>query len=183
MSSCGKGARALIFLVAIFLVLVFPALAERPKTTESTGECSSFAEAKKRIGQKSCIRGQVLRVEHSPEGMSYLNFCEDSRACPFSVVVFAEDLHHVGALETLVGRTIEIRGKVRDYDGRAEIVLKDSGQLGEELKRLPPVPKEFDVEQQGRFSVGTFHATKSPKPSHKKAKLPTTIDVEDGFDE
>jgi hypothetical protein len=99
MSSCGKGARALIFLVTIFQVLVFPVLAERPKATESMEECSSFAEAKKHIGQKSCIRGQVLRVEHSPEGMSYLNFCEDSRACPFSVVVFAEDLHHVGALD------------------------------------------------------------------------------------
>src|SRR5258706_15562893 len=99
MSSCGKGARALIFLVTIFLVFVFTALAERPKATEPTGECSSFAEAKKHTGQKSCIRGQVLRVEHSPEGMSYLNFCQDSRACPFSVVVFAEDLHHVGALE------------------------------------------------------------------------------------
>jgi hypothetical protein len=100
MSSCGKRARALIFLVTIFLMLVFPALAEPPKTAESTGECSSFAEAKKRMGQKSCIRGQVPRVEHSPEGISCLNFCEDSRARPFSVVIFAEDLHHVGALET-----------------------------------------------------------------------------------
>ncbi len=119
MSGCGKALRALIFRFTIFLAMLWllfasTALAERPKTPESTGECSSFAEAKKRIGQKSCIRGQVLRVEHSPEGMSYLNFCEDSRVCPFSVVVFAEDLHHVGALETLVGRTIEIRGKVRD---------------------------------------------------------------------
>jgi len=183
MSSCGKASRAVIFLVTIFLMSVFPALAERAKTMEATGECSSFADAKKHIGQKSCIRGEVLRIEHNTEGMTYLNFCEDSRACPFSVVVFAEDQHHVGALETLVGSTIEIRGKVRDYDGHAEIVLKDSGQLGRELKRLPPVPKEFDVEQEGRFSAGTFHAPKNRKATRKKAKLPTTIDVEDGFDE
>ncbi len=167
----------------ILLVLSFPAAAERPKPTEPTGECSPFTEAKKHIGQKSCVRGQVLRVEHNAEGMTYLNFCEDSRACPFNVVVFAEDLHHVGALETLVGRTIEINGKVRDYDGHAEIVLQDSAQLGGEFKRLPPVPKEFDVEQQGKFSAGTFHAPKNHKPSRKKAKLPTTLDVEDGFDE
>jgi hypothetical protein len=174
---------ALALVTTILLALSLAAPAERPKPTELTAECSPFTDAKKHIGQKSCIRGQVLRVEHSAECISYLNFCEDYRACPFTVVVFAEDQHHVGALETLVGRTIEINGKVRDYACHAEIVLQDSAQLGGEFKRLPPVPKEFDVEQQGKFSAGTFHAPKNRKPSRKKAKLPTTINVEDGFDE
>jgi|SRR5450432_588258 len=142
-----------------------------------------FTEAKKHIGQKSCIRGQVLRVEHNAEGMTYLNFCEDSCACPFNVVIFADDQHHVGSLQSQVGSTIEIHGKVRDYDGHAEIVLQDSAQLGGGFKHLPPAPKEFDVEQQGKFSPGTFHAPKNQKATRKKAKLPTTIDVEDGFDE
>lgn len=167
----------------VLLGCACPAFAERPKTTETPAECSSFTEAKKHLGQKSCIRGEVLRVEHSSEGMSYLNFCEDFRTCPFTVVIFAEDLHHVGGVETLVGRTIEIRGKVRDYDGRAEIVLQDAKQLGGEIRRLPPVPKEFDVEQQGKFSPGTSHASKPSTARPKKAKLQTTVDVEDGFDQ
>ena len=124
-----------------------------------------------------------MRVEHSGEGLTFLNFCDDSHNCPFTVVVFAEDQHHVGSLEPLVGRTVEIRGKVRDYDGQAEIVLQDVGQFGGGFKKLPPVPKEFDVEPRGRFSAGTFHAAKSRKASRKKAKLPTTLDVEDGYED
>jgi hypothetical protein len=181
MSNYTKTSRALILLLTISPALTLAA--ENPKPTEPPGECSPFTEAKKHIGQKSCIRGQVLGVEHNAEGTTYLNFCDDHRACPFSVVVFAEDLHHVGALQNLVGHTIEIQGKVRDYDSHAEIVLQDSAQLGGEFKHLPPVPKEFDVEQQGKFSPGTFHAPKTRKATRKKAKLPTTIDVEDGFDE
>lgn len=167
----------------ICMWLAVPALAERPKAAETAAACSSFMDARKVVGQKSCIRGQVLRVENSADGESYLDFCDDPRKCPFTVVVFTEDRRHVGSLEPLVGRIIEIRGKVRDYDGQAEIVLQDSQQLGEGFRKLPPVPKEFDVEQRGKFSPGTFHATKSRKASRKKAKLPTTIDVEDGFDD
>ena len=156
------------------IILALPTLAERPEPAETPEVCSPFMEARKHVGQKSCIRGQVVRVEHSSEGMSFLNFCDDSRSCPFTVVVFAEDLHHVGSLEPLVGRTIEISGKVKDYDGQPEIVLQDSRQLGGEFRKLPPVPKEFDVVQRGRFSAGTFHAPKNRKASHKKAKLPTS---------
>jgi len=183
MRNRGKVSWAPVWLLWLCPGLAGPALAERPKAVEVPTACLSFTEAMKHIGQKSCIRGQVVRVEGSAEGMSFLDFCEDARACPFTVVVFAEDLHHVGSLEPLVGHTIEIRGKVKDYDGRAEIVLQDAEQLGGVLKKLPPVPREFDVEQRGRFSPGTFHASKSRKASHKKAKLPTTLDVEGGFDE
>lgn len=175
-------ARALIWLVVVLFGCEFPALAERPKA-ETSDTCSTYTEAKKHVGQKSCIRGQVVRVERSAEGESYLDFCDDFRNCPFTVVVFAEDRQHVGSLEPLVGRTIEVHGKIRDYGGQAEIVLQDSLQLGGEFKKLPPAPKEFDVEQRGKFSAGTFHATKSRKASRKKAKLPTTVDVEDGFEE
>ena len=156
----------------ILLVLSFPAAAERPKPTEPTGECSPFTEAKKHIGQKSCVRGQVLRVEHNAEGMTYLNFCEDSRACPFNVVVFAEDLHHVGALETLVGRTIEINGKVRDYDGHAEIVLQDSGQLGGGFKRLPPVPKDSTLNNRAGFQPARSTPQRTGNPATRKPSSP-----------
>jgi len=165
------------------MALAFPALAERPKPAETTDTCASFTDARKLIGKKQCVRGKVFRVEHSSEGASFLNFCEDFRACPFTVVVFAEDLHHVGDLNSLMGRTIEISGKVRDYDGQAEIVLQDAEQLGGELKKLPPAPKEFDVEERGRFSPGKFHATKVRRETTKKAKLPSTLDVEAGAEE
>jgi hypothetical protein len=161
---------------------LLPAFAERHGVTE-TPVCSHFTEAKKQSGKKQCVSGKVLSISQSPEGMTFLDFCEGYLACPFTVVVFPEDLHRVGDLNHLVGKTVEVIGKVKDYDGRAEIVLQDSEQLGSEAKNLARVPKEFDVEQRGKFSPGTFHAPKNLKGSHKKAKLPTTIDVEEGGDQ
>jgi len=156
-----------------------PAIAERRAEgpAEPSSSCVSFTEAKRHIGSQQCVSGKVLAIERS-EGMTYLNFCEDFRVCPFAVVVFEEDARHVGSVNSLLGQTIEIRGKVKEYDGRAQIVLEFAEQLGAGVKKLPPVPREFDVERQGKFSVGTFHAAKSRKASHKKAALPATLDVE-----
>lgn len=165
------------------LALLWPSLAVTQKIAETPATCSPFTEARKHIGTRQCITGTVVRVEHAADDRTYLNFCQDYRTCPFTVVVFAEDLHHVGSVEALVGRTVEITGKIRDYDGRAQIVLQDLAQLGGQIKKLPPVPKEFDVEKQGKFSPGTFRATKGRKATHKKATLPSTLDVEGGFDE
>jgi len=162
----------------ISILLCGCAFAEHPKPAELAQACSAFTDARKFIGTRQCIRGKVIRVSPSGEGRTFLDFCEDYRVCPFTVVVFDEDRHHVGSVESLVGSTIEIRGKIRDYDGRAQIVLEDADQLGGGVKRLPPAPKEFDVEERGKFSPGTLHATKARKPSQKKAKLPSTLDVE-----
>jgi hypothetical protein len=182
--ACQRIKKAKVVLPLVLeLALIVPAFAERRPVVTETPVCSSFIEAKKQIGKKQCVSGKVLNVSQSPGGMTFLDFCEDYLACPFTVVVFPEDLHHVGDLKQLVGKTVEVIGKVKDYDGRAEIVLQDSEQLGGEVKKLPRVPKEFDVEQRGKFSPGTFHAPKNRKASHKKAKLPTTIDVEEGGDQ
>ncbi len=158
------------------ILLGYVAVAEKPAAESAA--CSPFTEAKRLIGTRQCIRGTVVKAARAGEGRTFLDFCEDYRVCPFAVVIFDEDLRHLGALDSLVGRTIEIRGKVKDYDGQAEIVLQNVGQLGGEIRKLPPVPREFDVEQQGKFSAGTFHAAKARKASHRKATLPTTVDME-----
>ena len=72
---------------------------------------------------------EVLRVETGSGGVHYLDFCEDYGSCSFSVVVFASDLKRIGDVGQLAGKTVEIRGEVKEYDGRAEIVLDDAKQL------------------------------------------------------
>jgi hypothetical protein len=62
---------------------------------------------------------------------------------------------------------IEIHSKVKEYDGRAEIVLEEYRQLGGAGARIPPLPKNYDVEKKGRYSAGTFS---HPKAKRKKSK-------------
>ena len=85
-------------------------------------------------------------------------------------------------MNQLSGKMVEIRGEVKEYDGRAEIVLDNAKQLEGEAARLPPPPKMFDVEQRGRFSPGQSHAPHRRSTRKKKGHptLPAEIpeDVE-----
>ncbi len=129
--------------LTLVAVLVFAASA--------AAKCVEYTEAESKIGSSLCVTGKVVNVGQSASGTFYLNFCEDYRSCPFTVVVFPSELKDVGDVRTLEGKTIEIFGKVTRWHGHAEIVLRDSRQLKGESAKLPPVPKEFDVERKGKF--------------------------------
>jgi hypothetical protein len=138
----------------------------------ASAKCLSFTDAPKNIGDTACITGKVLKVAHSGKsGTYFLNFCDDYRNCPFAVVVFARDLPHVGDVRWLEGRTIEIYGKIKEYKGQAEIVLKDARQLRGEAAKLPPLPKLYDVETLGRYSAGKYKDSNSPpKPKRPERR-------------
>jgi hypothetical protein len=124
-------------------------------------------EARLHVGEDQCVRGRVIRVKHGSGGVTSLNFCQDSMVCPFTVVVFPHDLRNVGDVNQLSDRVIEIHGLVKEYDGRAEIVLQRLRQLGGEGAYIPALPKNYDVEKKGHASAGTFSL---PKPAYKTSK-------------
>jgi len=141
-------------------------------------DCVPFSDAHKHVGTTQCIRGTILHVKEGNRGVTFLDFCEDYRTCPFTVVVFAGDLKQVGDVRQLKGRTVEIKGTVLDYDGRAEIILKRPQQLGKDAALLPPLPKDYDVERKGHYSAGKFSYPKTAKkPAKKKQGQP--VDIED----
>ena len=92
-------------------------------------DCLPFAEARKHVGEVKCITGMVVRVKQGTRGVHFLDFCDDFRLCPFTVVIFPGDLKSVGDVRQLQGRMIEIHGQVKEYDGRAEIILEEYRQL------------------------------------------------------
>ena len=110
-------------------------------------------------------------------GLHFVDFCEDSRICPFTVVVFPSDLKRVGDIRQLAGRQIEIEGEVKGYDGRAEIVLKRISQPRGDAAKIPPLPKEYDVERHGNYSAGKFHTpTATRQPAHTRQSAPVSIE-------
>jgi hypothetical protein len=131
------------------------------------GECIPFSEAPKYVGTSKCVSGKVLKITRLESGTTFLNFCEDYRACPFQVVIFRSDLRHVGDVRQLEGRTIEVEGDIREYDRHPEVILRDNGQLRGGAAKIPPLPKGFDVENKGRFSAGKM---KYPKSTNKRKK-------------
>ncbi len=129
-------------------------------------ECISIDKAAKRIGEIVCVRGRVLKVSATARGTQFLDFCDDYRNCPFTVVVFERDLRDIGDIRLLSGQEVEIDGTIKLYRGRPEIILSSNKQLRGRFSRLPPIPKDYDVARRGNFSAGTFsgpHKLKAPK--------------------
>jgi hypothetical protein len=131
-------------------------------------DCIPFTDAPKKIDETVCVTGKVVKVNSSGRsGTMFINFCDDYRKCAFSVVVFAKDLEKVGDVRALEGKTIEIHGKIKEYRGQAEMVLEDAKQLSGPVTKLPTVPKNYDVENQGKYSPGQYATPKKPDPGKK----------------
>jgi len=144
----------------------------------SFAECIPITEARTHIGETQCITGTVYRVKSGAHGVTFFDFCQDFRVCPFTVVIFPGHLKDIGDVRQLKNQVVEIHGDLKEYDGRAEIVLEQLRQLGGGAAALVPrLPKNYDVENKGHYSAGTFSL---PKPAHpKKAKKqPATLPME-----
>ncbi len=108
-----------------------PAGAAGARPAPSSTGCVDFHDAAAHIGETSCVSGRVLRVFTSKSGNSFLDFCADYRDCPFSSVIFESDHSKFGNLGTLTGRQVEIHGTIVQYQGHAEIVIRDPDQIRE----------------------------------------------------
>ena len=157
-----------------FLALFIPA--------SCVADCIPYNQAQDHIGETRCVSGRVLRVKHGARGVTFFDYCEDFRVCPFTVVVFPGKLKDIGDVRQLENKTVEIHGEIKKYDGRAEIVLDHVRQLTGEAALLPPLPKNYDVEKTGHYSAGTLSHPKA-KQSTRKKKQTATIPVEIPEDE
>jgi exonuclease VII large subunit len=131
-------------------------------TLLAASDCLPIEQANQHVGETKCVTGKVSRVKLGVKGVHFLDFCEDQMACPFTVVVFSHDLKDVGDVQRLAGRTIEIHGAVKLYDGRAEIILNRISQISGGAAMIPALPKNYDVENRGHFSAGRLRPTKKP---------------------
>src|SRR5687768_8626357 len=96
--------------LAPFCICDFPAMkrlfAVFALTALTQAACIPITKAKEHINDSVCVTGKVLKVAVSRRsGTHFLNFCEDYRDCPFSVVVFGRDLTSVGDVRWLEGKT------------------------------------------------------------------------------
>jgi DNA/RNA endonuclease YhcR with UshA esterase domain len=164
-------------LLGTILAIVLATTAVCPAANSSAHDCVAFADAGKHVGTSACVRGTVLHVENGSHGVTILNFCKDPKACPFTVVVFPADLKKMGDVRQLEGRQVEIKGTIQDYDGRAEIILRRSNQLGDGAFLLfPAVPTDYDVERPGHYSAGKFKHAKAAKKTSTKQDDPMSIE-------
>jgi|SRR5208337_2462523 len=139
----------------------------------AAADCIPVAQVREHIGEDQCVTGKVFRVKHGGRGETWFDFCEDFRVCPFTVVVFPGHLKDIGDVRQLENRVIEIHGTLKEYDGRAEIVLNQLRQLGGQAARIPKLPKDYDVENRGHYSAGKISFPRTKQAASKKRQTPT----------
>lgn len=160
----------LIFLGIIFLTAAVCFANNAPQ------DCLSVVDAHKHIGKTHCVTGNVIRVEDGSNGVTFLDFCADYRTCPFTVIVFPADINNLGDVRQLQGHIITIKGRIEEYDDRAEIILRHPQQLGENAAMLTAIPKDYDVERRGHYSAGSPRLPKAKKPKHTRQGPPISIE-------
>jgi hypothetical protein len=87
-----------------------------------------YKDAPDHIGERAIIKGTVLKVFTAKSGVTFFDFCAKFDDCPFSAVIFASDLEKFGDVKKNE-RTVRISGLIKSYNGKAEVVLDDPGQV------------------------------------------------------
>lgn len=85
-------------------------------------------EAKSHVGEIATVRGKVFDVHVSQKGDVFINIGGKHPNTPFTAVCFKQAIP-TDQLKELDGKTISVRGKIKDYNGQIEIVLETADQI------------------------------------------------------
>jgi DNA/RNA endonuclease YhcR with UshA esterase domain len=109
------------FILALLLTLIAaPALAET----------ITAAEAKNHIDKDVTVEGVVSEVHHAASGRAiFIEIGGRYPSNPFSAVIFKDHFNKFPTSDSLAGKTVDVTGRIKDYRGRAEIILDDPEQL------------------------------------------------------
>jgi DNA/RNA endonuclease YhcR with UshA esterase domain len=88
----------------------------------------SAAEAANHYQETAIVTGKVAQVTIRPK-LVFVNLEQKYPQTPMSCVVFARATNQFGDLKRLEGKHVEVRGKIEDYQGKAQIVLTSTNQL------------------------------------------------------
>lgn len=89
-----------------------------------------YTEASNHLGAYASVEGTLYDAYTSKSGTVFLDFCASYKGCPFSGVIFADDVKKVGDLSSLVGKPVTLTGKISSYQGQAEMVIGSRSQIG-----------------------------------------------------
>lgn len=108
----------------LLLVIASPACSRSPTVPPD--------EAASHTGQIVTVEGTVTEVHTARSGSAtFLDMGGQYPNQVFTGVIFARDMATVGDVSDLDGKTVDIKGLVRMYRGRPEIVISSRNQIAE----------------------------------------------------
>ncbi len=86
------------------------------------------AEAATKVGKDAVVSGMLTQLTKR-EKLWYLNIDGNYPTNAFTAVVFAKNFGVFTNVDAMVGKKIEITGKVAEFQGKPQIVLERASQL------------------------------------------------------
>jgi hypothetical protein len=120
--------------IALSVALGMSSLVGVAQTTNAAADSPSFlrripaAEAERHFAETVVVTGRVAQVSIRPK-LTYVNLDKPYPQTPMYCVVFARATNQFGDLKQLEGREVEVRGKVEEFQSKAQIILNSSNQL------------------------------------------------------
>jgi DNA/RNA endonuclease YhcR with UshA esterase domain len=115
-------------LLFIFAGLTFAIEASAADTNAAAPLKIGTADATNHYDQEMIVTGKVAQVTIRPT-VTFLNLDKPFPNSPFTVVIFHGHSSFYGDANALKGKSIEIKGKIKNYQDKPEIVLDRTNQL------------------------------------------------------
>jgi nuclease S1 len=109
-----------VFLFILFLFLV---------SSNYPQERISARDAGKYIGKTVTVVDSVNQVYKSKNGDYFLDMGGDYPDNAFTAIIFNSDASKIDSVESYEGKIVEITGKVKEYQGKAEIIVNKKEQI------------------------------------------------------
>ena len=89
-----------------------------------------YTDAKNHVGEYVEITGTLVNLHLTKSGTLFLDFCKNYKTCPFSAVVLNRDRGAFSSLADLEGKEVALRGSIKLYQNKPEIVLSHPEDIG-----------------------------------------------------
>jgi len=113
-------------------------VASAQETPPKASEKIPATQAKNHIGSEKIVTGRIVEVNKA-EKLVRLNFEKPFPKQSFTAVIFAGKTNLFPDIEKLKDKSVEVSGKITDYNDRPQIVLLSTNQL--KIVEKPAVEK------------------------------------------
>ena len=113
---------------SVFFVLVTALKLSADPTNSSALAKIGTLDATNFYGKEMIVTGKVAQVSIRP-GIVFINMDKPYPNSPFALVIFPSATNQFGNIKSLKGASVEVKGKIKSFHGKPEIVLEKSNQL------------------------------------------------------
>jgi DNA/RNA endonuclease YhcR with UshA esterase domain len=120
------GMKTFLSILTVLTLTVCPARAEQ--TNAAAPAKIGTADADKHYDEEIIVTGKVVQVTLRPT-IVFINLDKPHPNSPFVAVIHSESTNQFSDLKSLQGKSVEIQGKIKEYNDKPEIILRSASQL------------------------------------------------------